>query len=380
MREALKRLQQSGLVRISQGGATRVRDWRRHGGLDLLLELDDVPAGLELERPVLEMRASVGADAARRCAVRASAVVRAELEARAEMLAAEHDLDVRNTIYEAFWDLVIEGADNLAYRLALNTLVAGQRGWRSTRARSAPSWPTPTPSARWPRRSPPREPDGAHDWPATCSSGRPDGRGPLLRDPVLRAAARGRGALVPPLPRGRPRRLRANDTRTSITMGLGNVADQRRLEARRGRHLRGALRADAAAHPRGRVVGVDPALLRRRPRLLLVPPRLAREPGLLGQPRRPPLEHALQPLDRAAADVGPDDLPAVLAAAAAARLPAVDGPARPVVEPDLPVRPAHRADRAAAAADRVGASTRRRTTACTTAPTSSTWTATTPAS
>ena len=40
MREALKRLQQSGLVRISQGGATRVRDWRRHGGLDLLLELD----------------------------------------------------------------------------------------------------------------------------------------------------------------------------------------------------------------------------------------------------------------------------------------------------------------------------------------------------
>jgi GntR family transcriptional regulator, transcriptional repressor for pyruvate dehydrogenase complex len=129
VREALKRLQQSGLVRISQGGATRVRDWRHHGGLDLLIELGaagDVPAGLGLERAVLEMRASVGADAARRCAARASAVVRAELEARAEMLAAETDLDARNTIYEAFWDLVIEGADNLAYRLALNTLVAGQ--------------------------------------------------------------------------------------------------------------------------------------------------------------------------------------------------------------------------------------------------------------
>jgi GntR family transcriptional regulator, transcriptional repressor for pyruvate dehydrogenase complex len=130
VREALKRLQQAGLVRISQGGATRVRDWRRHGGLDLLLELGaegDVPDELGLRRSVLEMRASVGADAARRCAVRAGAVVRAELEARAEMLAAETDLDARNTIYEAFWDLVIEGADNLAYRLALNTLVAGQR-------------------------------------------------------------------------------------------------------------------------------------------------------------------------------------------------------------------------------------------------------------
>ena len=123
VREALKRLQQSGLVRISQGGATRVRDWRRHGRLELLLELDEPPAGLEIERPVMEMRASVGADAARRCAARASAVVRAELEARAEMLAAEEGLEARNTIYEAFWDLIVEAADNLAYRLALNTLV-----------------------------------------------------------------------------------------------------------------------------------------------------------------------------------------------------------------------------------------------------------------
>jgi GntR family transcriptional repressor for pyruvate dehydrogenase complex len=127
VREALKRLQQSGLVRISHGGATRVRDWRRHGGLELLLELDELPPGLEIDRAVLEMRASGGADAARRCADRASAVVRAELEARAELLAAETDLDVRNTIYDALWDLIVEGSDNLAYRLALNTLVSGQK-------------------------------------------------------------------------------------------------------------------------------------------------------------------------------------------------------------------------------------------------------------
>jgi GntR family transcriptional repressor for pyruvate dehydrogenase complex len=131
VREALKRLQQSGLVRITQGGATRVRDWRKHGGLELLLEMDELPAGLGVERAVMEMRASVGADAARRAApraaTRATAVQRAELEARAEMLAAETDLDVRNTIYEAFWDLIIDAADNLAYRLALNTLQAGRQ-------------------------------------------------------------------------------------------------------------------------------------------------------------------------------------------------------------------------------------------------------------
>jgi len=127
VREALKRLEQSGLVRISHGGATRVRDWRRHGGLELLLGLDALPPGLDIERAVMEMRASIGADAARRAAARANAVQRAELEARAEMLAAETDLDARNTIYEAFWDLIIDAADNLAYRLALNTLVAGQQ-------------------------------------------------------------------------------------------------------------------------------------------------------------------------------------------------------------------------------------------------------------
>jgi GntR family transcriptional regulator, transcriptional repressor for pyruvate dehydrogenase complex len=127
VREALKRLQQSGLVRISHGGATRVRDWRRHGGLELLLELDDLPAGLDVERAVMEMRASVGADAARRAATRADGVQRAEIEARAEMLAAETGLDARNTLYEAFWDLIIDASDNLAYRLALNTLASGRQ-------------------------------------------------------------------------------------------------------------------------------------------------------------------------------------------------------------------------------------------------------------
>jgi DNA-binding FadR family transcriptional regulator len=127
VREALKRLQQSGLVRISHGGATRVRDWRRHGGLELLLELDELPAGLEIERAVMEMRASVGADAARRAATRADRVQRAEIEARAEMLAAETGLDARNTLYEALWDLIIDASDNVAYRLALNTLASGRQ-------------------------------------------------------------------------------------------------------------------------------------------------------------------------------------------------------------------------------------------------------------
>src|SRR4051794_6631251 len=49
IREALKRLQQAGLVTISQGGATRVREWRHHGGLELLLE-GELPEALQARR------------------------------------------------------------------------------------------------------------------------------------------------------------------------------------------------------------------------------------------------------------------------------------------------------------------------------------------
>ena len=129
VREALKRLQEAGLIRISHGGATRVRDWRREGGLDLLLALGahgDAPPELELERAALELRACVGADAARRAAERAGPAERAEIVARAEALAATADPDARNTEYERLWATIVDAAGNVAYRLALNTLVAGQ--------------------------------------------------------------------------------------------------------------------------------------------------------------------------------------------------------------------------------------------------------------
>src|SRR3712207_9070024 len=62
VREALKRLQQAGLVAISQGGATRGRDWRRHGGLQLLLEgaRTGRAPGAESERVWAGKRGSVG--------------------------------------------------------------------------------------------------------------------------------------------------------------------------------------------------------------------------------------------------------------------------------------------------------------------------------
>jgi GntR family transcriptional repressor for pyruvate dehydrogenase complex len=123
VREALKRLQQGGLVSISQGGATRVRDWRRHGGLELLLE-GELPEALQARRAAMEMRACIGADAARRCAARADVARKAQITTQAAQLAALDDLMARNAVYEVMWDLIVDGADNIAYRLALTTLLA----------------------------------------------------------------------------------------------------------------------------------------------------------------------------------------------------------------------------------------------------------------
>jgi GntR family transcriptional repressor for pyruvate dehydrogenase complex len=127
VREALKRLEQAGLVQISQGGATRVRDWRDSGGLEILLDLQagtEPPA--DLARSVLELRASVGVDAARRCAERAGAGTLARVEELAEEAATAIGADdgAVDDGYARLWREVVLGSGNLAYRLALNSLMA----------------------------------------------------------------------------------------------------------------------------------------------------------------------------------------------------------------------------------------------------------------
>lgn len=127
VREALRRLQQLGLVRVAQGGATRVLDWRRHAGLDLAMALTgDVLPFATLVRDMLEMRACLGADAARLCAERATGEARAAVVAAVERYAAAGpDLDDLGEANIALWREVIVGSGNVAYLLAFNSLVGG---------------------------------------------------------------------------------------------------------------------------------------------------------------------------------------------------------------------------------------------------------------
>lgn len=125
VREALKRLEHAGLVRIAQGGATRVQDWRATGGIDLLFDLAllDEEDGAPTYAAILEMRAAVASDAARLCAARGPQATRRHVAAQLRAVAAG---DADFEAYEDLWQHVIDGAQNVAYRLAYNTLLAGQ--------------------------------------------------------------------------------------------------------------------------------------------------------------------------------------------------------------------------------------------------------------
>lgn len=122
VREATKRLHQAGLVEVVHGGGTRVLDFRHTAGLDLLPYLVSGTAPLELLRSSLEMRRCVGVEVARLAAVRASDEARVAITACADRYANPGDTHIRYVDRE-FWALIVDAAGNIAFQLALNSLV-----------------------------------------------------------------------------------------------------------------------------------------------------------------------------------------------------------------------------------------------------------------
>lgn len=126
VREALRRLEQAGLVEVRHGGASRVLDYRRHAGLALLPELVSREAprvDASLVGAVMEMRSALATDVARLAARRGGADLPAVLRARVADLrrAAGHLASLQDGV-TAFWDALVDASGNLAYRLAYNAL------------------------------------------------------------------------------------------------------------------------------------------------------------------------------------------------------------------------------------------------------------------
>lgn len=127
VREALKRLEQARLITIRQGGDTRVLDFKQTAGTDLLSQLLFSPDGelrTAVVRSVLEMRSALAPDIARLAALRGRAPLARRLDAiTAEMERSRTDLPALQNLSSEFWELLVEGCQNLAYRLAFNSLM-----------------------------------------------------------------------------------------------------------------------------------------------------------------------------------------------------------------------------------------------------------------
>ena len=141
VREALKRLQQAApgprrpgrrdaRARLAPPRRDRAAARRRHGA----------PARTTPScRAILEFRAALGADVARRCAERGAAGAVAAARALApRSLDARRPAEERAARYEELWQAVVDGAGNLGYRLAYNTLLDGQHLVAPAVARVAP--------------------------------------------------------------------------------------------------------------------------------------------------------------------------------------------------------------------------------------------------
>jgi DNA-binding FadR family transcriptional regulator len=126
VREAIKRLTETGLVEVRQGDSTTIRDFRRHAGLDLLPRLL-IHAGevdVTVVRSILETRLHNGPKIAELAALRRRPDLAPLLDDSIDALAAEDDPVERQRHALTFWDHVVDGADSIAFRLMYNTLRA----------------------------------------------------------------------------------------------------------------------------------------------------------------------------------------------------------------------------------------------------------------
>jgi DNA-binding FadR family transcriptional regulator len=123
VREAVKRLEQLGLVEVRHGDAMRVRDWRTEGGLDVVVHLL-FAAGLDRTTlaAVLEARRLMLGEAARLAAERRTAGQADRLEELAKRLAVEEQAEAAQLLDLAFMTELVEASGNVVFVLILNTV------------------------------------------------------------------------------------------------------------------------------------------------------------------------------------------------------------------------------------------------------------------
>ena len=128
VREAVKRLEQLGLVDVRHGDAMRVADWRTSGGLDVIAHVLFAAGGLDREilGHLMEARRLMLTEAARLAAQRRTPEQAQRLTDTARRLAdpadAESSSDARQLLDYAFFADIVEAAGNVVLVLILNSI------------------------------------------------------------------------------------------------------------------------------------------------------------------------------------------------------------------------------------------------------------------
>jgi GntR family transcriptional repressor for pyruvate dehydrogenase complex len=126
LREALKRLEQMGLVESRQGDAMRVRDWREHGGLDVIAGLLFRSGGLDagVLADVLEARGAMLREVATLAARRRDDAQAAHLVELAVALGRAEDDAAAQRVDFAFFTELAQAAGNVVFVLIVNSIRA----------------------------------------------------------------------------------------------------------------------------------------------------------------------------------------------------------------------------------------------------------------
>jgi GntR family transcriptional regulator, transcriptional repressor for pyruvate dehydrogenase complex len=126
LREALKRLEQMGLIDSRQGDGMRVRDWREHGGLDVIAHLLFRSGGLDagVLADLLEARGAMLREVATLAARRADEAQAARLIELAVALERAEDDAAAQRIDFAFFTELAAAAGNVVFVLIVNSIRA----------------------------------------------------------------------------------------------------------------------------------------------------------------------------------------------------------------------------------------------------------------
>src|SRR4051812_25341822 len=124
LREALKRLEQLGLVEVRHGDAMRVTDWRANGGLDVIAHVLFAAGGLDRTTlaDMMEARRLMLSESARLAAERRDAEQAERLVELAGRLAAGPDRETAQALDWAFFHELVEAGRNVVLVLVMNSI------------------------------------------------------------------------------------------------------------------------------------------------------------------------------------------------------------------------------------------------------------------